>query len=180
MKEKVNIPMALNRLHRLVGQMGYECEMIDEDNLFIFEATIDTDDGDSLVVNINVTENGKNELIGEGNYIALEVFIPCSVDTREDEMELSYYIMELITHVDLTTIQYVPQTRQILISRVDCISDELSDNFIINHILRPCINEFLYIFYLIENKPPQALIKDEEEEEVPTLIPPASNKRYLN
>ena len=88
-------------------------------------------------------------------------------------MELSYYIMELITHVDLTTIQYVPQTHQILISRVDCISNDISDDFIINHILTPCINEFLYIFYLIENKPPQALIQDEEP-------PKPCNKRYLN
>ena len=177
MKNQRDIPQALKRLRTLITRMGYECEVIDEDNLFIFEAKIDTDDGDTLSININVTENGENQLIGDGNYIALEVFIPCEVSTREDEMELSYYIMELITHVDLTTIQYVPQTRQILISRVDCISDDITDDFIINHILAPCINEFLYIFYLIENKPPQALIKDEEPEPQPA---PTGNKRYLN
>lgn len=173
MNYKKNIPEALKRLHTLITHMGYECEVVDKDNLFIFQANIDTDDGDSLCININVTENGENQLIGDGNYIALEVFIPCDVKTREDEMELSYYIMELITHVDLTTIQYVPQTHQILISRVDCISNDISDDFIINHILTPCINEFLYIFYLIENKPPQALIQDEEP-------PKPCNKRYLN
>ncbi|MBR3950697.1 MAG: hypothetical protein IKJ79_02130 [Bacteroidaceae bacterium] len=173
MNYKKNIPEALKRLRTLITHMGYECEVVDKDNLFIFQANIDTDDGDSLCININVTENGENQLIGDGNYIALEVFIPCDVKTREDEMELSYYIMELITHVDLTTIQYVPQTHQILISRVDCISNDISDDFIINHILTPCINEFLYIFYLIENKPPQALIQDEEP-------PKPCNKRYLN
>ena len=110
MNYKKNIPEALKRLRTLITHMGYECEVVDKDNLFIFQANIDTDDGDSLCININVTENGENQLIGDGNYIALEVFIPCDVKTREDEMELSYYIMELITHVDLTTIQYVPQT----------------------------------------------------------------------
>lgn len=179
MKNTRNIPAALNRLHTIITHMGYECEIIDEDNLFIFEATIDTDDGDKLNININVTENGENQLIGDGNYIALEVFIPCEIETKEDEMELSYYIMELISHVDLTTIQYVPQTRQILISRVDCISNDLTDDFIINHILTPCINEFLYIFYLIESQPPQALIK-EDDEETPSSISTPNTKRYLN
>ena len=173
MKKEKNIPAALKRLHTLVSSMGFECEVIDEENLFIFEASIDTDDGDKLSININVTENGENHLIGDDNYVALEVFIPCDVETIEEEMELSYYIMELITHVDMSTIQYVPQTKQILISRVDCINEGISDEFIINNILAPCINEFLYIFYLIENKPPQALIKDEEPA-------PTGNKRYLN
>ena len=88
-------------------------------------------------------------------------------------MELSYYIMELITHVDMSTIQYVPQTKQILISRVDCINEGISDEFIVNHILAPCINEFLYIFYLIESRAPQATSEKEE--------PAKTNKKqYLN
>ena len=178
MKKNTDIPKALKRLNSLIERMGYACDVIDDDNLFIFEASIDTDDGDTMNININVTENGENQLIGDGNYIALEVFIPCEIECREDELELSYYIMDLITHVDLTTIQYVPQSRQILISRVECISNELTDDYIINHILAPCINEFLYIFYLIESKPPQALIKDEEE--IPTTMPTSANKRYLN
>lgn len=178
MNKNIDIPKALKRLNSLIERMGYTCDVIDEDNIFIFEASIDTDDGDTMNININVTENGENQLIGNGNYIALEVFIPCEIECREDELELSYYIMDLITHVDLTTIQYVPQSHQILISRVDCISDDLTDDYIINHILAPCINEFLYIFYLIENNPPQALIKDEEE--IPTTMPSTGNKRYLN
>ena len=173
MKPSTNIPAALKRLRTLVTSMGFECEVIDEDNLFIFEASIDTDDGDTLSININVTENGENHLIGDGNYIALEVFIPCDVETIEEEMELSYYIMELITHVDLSTIQYVPQSKQILISRVDCIDEGTSDEHIINHILAPCINEFLYIFYLIESRAPQA---PEEIKETPAQ----SKKQYLN
>ena len=60
MKNTRNIPAALNRLHTIITHMGYACEVIDEDNLFIFEATIDTDDGDKLNININVTENGEN------------------------------------------------------------------------------------------------------------------------
>ena len=173
MGKKKNIPAALKRLQRLASEMGFECETIDEENLFIFEASIDTDDGDKLSININVTENGENHLIGDGNYIALEVFIPCDVETIEEEMELSYYIMELITHVDMSTIQYVPQTKQILISRVDCINESISDEFIVNHILAPCINEFLYIFYLIESRAPQAT--SEKEEPVKT-----NKKQYLN
>lgn len=173
MKKNKNIPAALDRLRKIVTEMGFECEVIDKENLFVFEATIDTDDGDTLSININVTENGENHLIGDGNYIALEVFIPCEAETIEEEMELSYYIMELITHVDLSTIQYVPQTKQILISRVDCINEGISDDFIVNHILAPCINEFLYIFYLIESRAPQAPPEIEE-------TPKPNKKQYLN
>ncbi len=151
MADSKNIPAALNRLRTLLIGMGYDCEVIDANDLFIFSAYTFTDSGRKISININVTENGENLLIGDGNYVAFEVFIPCEVETNEDEYSLYCYIMQLITHVDMTTIQYVEQTQQILISRVDCIADELPDRFIIDHILTPTIREFLHIFYLIEN-----------------------------
>ena len=170
MKATTNIPLALNRIHRLVSQMGYKCEIIDKDELFVFQAYATTDNGDEITININVTVNGENSHIGDGNYLALEVFIPCNVRSEDDELDICYYIMELITQVDLITIQYVPEIQQILMSRVDCIDDQLPDSYIINHILQPSINEFLHIFYLIENTTTDI---------VPSVLTPPSDK-YLN
>ena len=161
-----NIATTLKRLCTIVEGMGYNCEVID-DELFIFTATTHTHRGEAITININVTANGENNNIGDGNYIAWEVFIPCHVENEEDERDIAMYIMELIEEVDMIAIQYVGHSRQILMSRVDCISEELPDSFIINHIISPSINEFLHIFRLIENsqEPPQ---------EIPTT------KRYLN
>ena len=161
-----NIAATLKRLCAIVEEMGYSCEVVD-DELFIFTASTHTHRGEAITININVTANGENKNIGEGNYIAWEVFIPCHVESEEDERDIALYIMELIEEVDMIAIQYVSQSRQILISRVDCISEDLPDLFIVNHIIRPTINEFLHIFRLIENsqEPPQ---------EIPTT------KRYLN
>ena len=153
MQHHTDIPATLNRLYNLISAMGYECEVIDKDELFVFTATTHTYKGDEITLNINVTENGPNDHIGQGNYIAFEVFIPCQPEDREEEMEICYYIMKLIMEVDMTTIQYVPQTQQILISRVDCISEDLTDNHITQHIIKPVINEFLHIFDLIESTP---------------------------
>lgn len=150
-QSQVNLPAALHRLYTLISDMGYECEIVDKDELFIFTASTHIHTGERITININVTPNGENTLIGDGNYIALEVFIPCHVEDEEDERDISLYIMQLIEQVDMIAIQYVPHSRQILISRVDCISEQLPDNFIVNHILRPTINEFLHIFYLIES-----------------------------
>lgn len=179
MHSDVNIPAALNRLCKLITQMGYTCEIIDEDELFVFTATTYTDDGEELCININVTANGENNMIGTGNYIALEVFVPCNVTCQQDELNLSFLIMNLLTEVDLTTVQYVPEIKQILISRVDCISNEIPDKFIVNHILNPVIKEFLHIFYLIENTPQENTL----EEEIPQLDTPLDNttgNKYLN
>lgn len=150
MNVEMDIPGTLQRLAALISQMGYECEMVNKDELFVFMASVINDYGDEIAININVTANGENRHIGQGNYIAFEVFIPCAPISKEEELQICYYIMQLIMGVDLTTIQYVPQTQQILISRVDCITSELSDNHIIEHIIRPTINEFLHIFTLIE------------------------------
>ncbi|MBQ8564629.1 MAG: hypothetical protein IJ442_02200 [Bacteroidaceae bacterium] len=168
MNSKVDIPGTLQRLATLVSQMGYECEVVD-DELFVFTASVVDDYGDEITININVTANGENKHIGQGNYIAFEVFIPCAPVGREEELQICYYIMQLIMEVDLTTIQYVPKTQQILISRVDCITPELPDGHIIEHVIRPTINEFLHIFTLIEA--PQ---KTDEGREV------QPSSRYLN
>lgn len=169
-KKGVDIPTTLQRLATLISHMGYECEVVDENELLVFTASIINDYGDEIAININVTANGENKNIGEGNYIAFEVFIPCVPMTHDDELQICYYIMQLIMQVDLTTIQYLPKTQQILISRVDCISEELSDRHIINHIIQPTINEFLHIFTLIESPQP-------DTDEAP--IPP-SDRKYLN
>lgn len=76
MNSKVDIPGTLQRLATLVSQMGYECEVVD-DELFVFTASVVDDYGDEITININVTANGENKHIGQGNYIAFEVFIPC-------------------------------------------------------------------------------------------------------
>lgn len=151
MKKTVDIPGALQRLATLISQIGYECEIIDQDELFVFPVTITNEYGDEIAININVTANGENKHIGTGNYIAFEVFIPCAPASREEELQLCYYVMQLIMEVDITTIQYVPKTQQILISRVDCIDDELPDDYIIDHIIRPTINEIKHIFTVIES-----------------------------
>ncbi len=153
MKQKVDIPATLQRLFTLISGLGYECEVIDKDELFVFTATTTPIYGEEITININVTANGDNRHLGEGNYIAFEVFMPFNPVDKDDELQISYYIMQLLTEVDLTTIQYVPQTQQILISRVDCITPQLTDNHIITHIIKPIINEFLHIFNIIESTP---------------------------
>lgn len=169
-KKRVDIPATLQRLATLISQMGYECEVIDKNELLVFTASIVNEYGDEITININVTANGENKNIGEGNYIAFEVFIPCVPITHDEELQICYYIMQLIMEVDLTTIQYLPKTQQILISRVDCISDELSDQHIVNHIIQPTVNEFLHIFTLIEA--PQS---DSNE-----VSKPNTETKYLN
>lgn len=152
-EQEINIKATLQRLFTLISRMGYECEVIDKDELFVFTASTTSLYGEDITININVTANGDNKHIGKGNYIAFEVFSPYNPIDKDDELQISYYIMQLLTEVDLTTIQYVPQTQQILISRVDCISPELSDHHIIQHIIKPVINEFLHIFNIIESTP---------------------------
>lgn len=151
MELKPDIPATLNRLRNIIESMGYTCEVIDPNELFVFTASTYTDQGEEISININVTANGENHNIGSGNYIAFEVFAPCQVYDSNDELNLCFYIMYLMAQVDMITIQYTPENKQILISRVDCISDELTDTHIINHIIQPTINEFLHTFYLIEN-----------------------------
>ena len=151
MNKHTNIPATLARLRNIIEKMGYPCEVIDPEELFVFTASTYTDNGEEISINVNVTANGENNNIGTGNYMALEVFAPCQVYDDSDELNLCYYIMYLMSQVDMISIQYTPENKQILLARVDCISDELSDTFIIDHIIQPSINEFLYTFYLIEN-----------------------------
>lgn len=146
-----DIPATLLRLQELITKLGYTCETITPGELFVFTATTYSPGGEPISIHINVTANGENKHLGEGNYIAFEVFSPCHIEDEQDEADLSLFIMQLIEEVDLTTIQYVPSTRQILVSRVDCITPQLPDKHIVDHILTPLINEFLHVFTLIES-----------------------------
>lgn len=167
MNHTIDIPAALNRLHTLISRMGYECEIITPDELFVFTASTYTLSRERITLNINVTANGENSNIGKGNYIALEVFFPCNITEEEDEAHLAVLIMQLIEEVDMIAIQYIADSQQILLSRVDCIAPELPDSYIINHILTPAINEFLHIFCIIESSMEEPIIHN------PT-------KQYLN
>ncbi len=175
MKISKDITSAMHRLYTLISNLGYECEIIDEKELFVINTTLTAENGDEIEIFINVTPNGKNHLIGEGNYIAFEVFMPCSPISPEEEMVLCNYIMKLLLQVDLTTIQYVHESKQILISRVDCITPQLPDNHIINHIIIPTINEFKHIFSLIERNS-----FDEEPQSNPTHQEAHNNNKYIN
>ena len=79
MELKPDIPATLNRLRNIIESMGYTCEVIDPNELFVFTASTYTDQGEEISININVTANGENHNIGSGNYIAFEVFAPCQV-----------------------------------------------------------------------------------------------------
>lgn len=172
MGNKADIPATLKRLFLLVSQMGYECEMLDENELFVFTATLPDAGKEDITISINVTANGRNEHIGEGNYIAFEVFIPCGLLTETEELQISYYIMKLMEEVDLIAIQYVPSIHQVLISRVDCIREDLPDDFITDYIIKPMVNEFLHVFSVIEFSP--------EDDEISDTILPQVKSQYLN
>lgn len=178
MKYPKEIPSTLQRLSTLIARMGYECEIITPGELFVFTVKITTENGEPIDIYINVTENGENHLIGEGNYIALETFIPCGPIAQEEELLLCNYIMKLIMQVDLTTIQYVHASQQVLISRVDCITPDIPDNHIIDHILQPTINEFKHIFTLIENTPLNT--HEDETQQTDTPLDNTPGNKYLN